>query len=131
VAARGPLYLRGRITLPGGTHASVVEYTRVALCRCGTSANKPFCDGSHVRIGFDDPGVCPNVPAAAAAADAAPGPLKVSVTADGPLMVEGCVEFRAADGAAFVTEKVWLCRCGHSRNKPFCDGSHRSAGFRG
>jgi uncharacterized Fe-S cluster protein YjdI/CDGSH-type Zn-finger protein len=48
----GPLYVRGtiRITGPGGQ--LIREDTRVALCRCGASQNKPFCDGSHRRIGF-------------------------------------------------------------------------------
>ena len=47
----GPLYVRGRleIRLQDG---SVREETRVALCRCGQSANKPFCDNTHRRIGF-------------------------------------------------------------------------------
>ena len=48
----GPLYVRGqvRIVAPGG-HL-IREDTRVALCRCGHSENKPFCDGSHRRAGF-------------------------------------------------------------------------------
>ena len=48
----GPLYVRGhmRITGPGGQ--LIREDTRVALCRCGHSENKPFCDGSHRRVGF-------------------------------------------------------------------------------
>ena len=48
----GPLYVRGhvRITATGGR--LVREDTRLALCRCGQSANKPFCDGSHRRVGF-------------------------------------------------------------------------------
>ena len=48
----GPLYVRGsvRITGPGGQ--LIREDTRVALCRCGRSENKPFCDGSHRRVGF-------------------------------------------------------------------------------
>lgn len=48
----GPLYVRGhlRITGPGGR--LIREDTRVALCRCGHSENKPFCDGSHRRVGF-------------------------------------------------------------------------------
>ncbi len=47
----GPLFLRGRlrIRLQDG---SIREETRVALCRCGHSDNKPFCDGTHHRIGF-------------------------------------------------------------------------------
>lgn len=47
----GPLYVRGhlKIRLQDG---SVREETRVALCRCGHSANKPFCDGTHRRIDF-------------------------------------------------------------------------------
>jgi uncharacterized Fe-S cluster protein YjdI len=52
VAAAGPLLLTGplRITLPDG--ATVERAGRTALCRCGASANKPFCDGSHGRVGF-------------------------------------------------------------------------------
>ena len=48
----GPLYVRGnlRITGPGGR--LIREDTRLALCRCGHSENKPFCDGSHRRVGF-------------------------------------------------------------------------------
>ena len=52
LVADGPIYLRGRVLISGGAHASLAEYTRVALCRCGASANKPFCDGSHKKIGF-------------------------------------------------------------------------------
>ena len=62
VQPRGPIFLRARVTVPGGEHATLVEYTRVALCRCGASANKPFCDGSHDRTGFTDEGVCPSPP---------------------------------------------------------------------
>jgi uncharacterized Fe-S cluster protein YjdI len=53
----GPLYVRGRIRLrtPGGR--SVREEYRVALCRCGASENKPFCDNSHRLIGFADEGL--------------------------------------------------------------------------
>jgi CDGSH-type Zn-finger protein/uncharacterized Fe-S cluster protein YjdI len=127
VQPRGPTYLRGRILIPGGDHATLVEYTRVALCRCGASANKPFCDGSHQRIGFEDTGACPNVPPSAAPAPA--GPVRLNPIHNGPLKVEGAVEFHAADGSTFVTEKVWLCRCGHSANKPFCDGTHKKIGF--
>jgi CDGSH-type Zn-finger protein len=47
----GPLYVRGRLKIRR-QDGSVREETRVALCRCGQSANKPFCDGTHRRIGF-------------------------------------------------------------------------------
>jgi len=48
----GPLFLRGRLRIVGDDGEVVREDTRVALCRCGGSANKPFCDGTHRRIGF-------------------------------------------------------------------------------
>lgn len=48
----GPLFLRGRIRVVGDDGAVVREDTRVALCRCGGSGNKPFCDGTHRRNGF-------------------------------------------------------------------------------
>ena len=47
----GPLYVRGRLRLQR-QDGSVREETRVALCRCGQSANKPFCDGTHREIRF-------------------------------------------------------------------------------
>lgn len=52
-APNGPLLVKGPVTLVDseGTEFKVSTPT-VALCRCGGSANKPFCDGSHVKIGF-------------------------------------------------------------------------------
>ena len=48
----GPLLVRGRVQIVDADGRLVREDTRVALCRCGASGNKPFCDGSHRRIGF-------------------------------------------------------------------------------
>ena len=47
----GPLSVEGRMTVidPSG---AIITRAKAALCRCGASANKPFCDGSHRRIGF-------------------------------------------------------------------------------
>jgi CDGSH-type Zn-finger protein len=50
----GPLWVRGGITLESEDGTPYEERNRMALCRCGTSANKPFCDGSHRKINFDD-----------------------------------------------------------------------------
>ena len=51
----GPLYVRGQARVVGVDGALVCEDTRMALCRCGLSDNKPFCDGSHQRAGSDEP----------------------------------------------------------------------------
>jgi len=60
---------------------------------------------------------------AAAAATIVPQP-------NGPLYVTGRVRVEDADGNPLREEtRVALCRCGHSQNKPFCDGSHRARGF--
>lgn len=48
----GPLFVRGRVRIVDADGGLIREDTRVALCRCGASGNKPFCDGSHLRIGF-------------------------------------------------------------------------------
>ncbi|HSF19408.1 MAG TPA: (4Fe-4S)-binding protein [Vicinamibacteria bacterium] len=53
---RGPLYVRGRIELRSADGQAVIEETRLALCRCGESRNKPFCDNSHRDVRFADPG---------------------------------------------------------------------------
>ncbi|MBX6396198.1 MAG: CDGSH iron-sulfur domain-containing protein [Alicyclobacillaceae bacterium] len=49
---------------------------------------------------------------------------------NGPLVVTGPVKLVDAEGKSFsIGESIALCRCGQSGTKPFCDGSHRSAGF--
>ena len=86
-----------------------------------------LCDGSHDRSGFADGGACPGAPPSVTVP--ADGPVEVNPIDNGPLMIQGVVEFRAADGSTFVTENVRLCRCGHSGNKPFCDGTHKRIDF--
>jgi CDGSH-type Zn-finger protein len=56
--------------------------------------------------------------------------VKVKVLPNGPLLVEGPVTVIDRDGNAYPPRpRVSLCRCGHSQQKPFCDGSHKGAGF--
>ena len=50
----GPLYVRGGITIVDAEGGVLAEGTRFALCRCGGSRNKPFCDNSHIALGFTD-----------------------------------------------------------------------------
>jgi CDGSH-type Zn-finger protein/uncharacterized Fe-S cluster protein YjdI len=51
----GPLQIRGNLEITSGTGRMVARVTSTRLCRCGQSANKPFCDGSHARVGFVAP----------------------------------------------------------------------------
>ena len=54
----------------------------------------------------------------------------IEVTRNGPYLVTGLVELRDADGKPLPAKgKVWLCRCGASTKKPFCDGTHSKIGF--
>lgn len=172
-----------------------------ALCRCGASSAKPYCDGSHHTVGFDgtetakhtnyaevataiegadivlldeldlcaesrfcsakgkiwhrvtqddaaahatvieQAGMCPS--GRYTAADRATGRFhepdlepSIGVIEDpsqgvsGPLWIRGGVPVESADGAPYeVRNRVTLCRCGGSRNKPFCDSTHVDIGF--
>jgi CDGSH-type Zn-finger protein len=170
----------------------------IALCRCGGSSNKPFCDGTHGTNGFtdqkvaggsqdrrdsyvgqrvtihDNRGICAHAgfctdrlktvfrmnqepwidPDGASAEEIVEtirkcpsGALSysienveyrdqdreplVTVTNDGPYAITGGIEltgFTPGEGAS--KEHYTLCRCGASKNKPFCDGSHWHVGFR-
>jgi CDGSH-type Zn-finger protein len=167
------------------------------LCRCGRSANKPFCDSSHERERWDaeevarrdtyddraypyrggeltmhddrtlctragycgdrfrnvwgmiadaaDPEIaerirtmsklCPSgrlatEPDGAAERDELPYEQAIAAIADGPLWARGGIQVVASDGTPYeVRNRETLCRCGHSKNKPFCDGSHKDTGF--
>jgi len=172
-----------------------------ALCRCGQSASKPYCDGSHVRVGFDgtetasrepydvqateqvgptvtladaqplcayarfcdvagqvwnlveqegaeaaeltvrEAGLCPSgrlvVRDQQSNADIEPEfTPSIGIVADpaeglaGPIWVRGGITVTSSDGEPYeVRNRVTLCRCGASANKPFCDASHASIGF--
>jgi CDGSH-type Zn-finger protein len=57
--------------------------------------------------------------------------LKISCRLNGPLHFEGNLSIENEQGESlFRSDDAWLCRCGHSKNKPFCDGSHKTIGFR-
>jgi len=176
---------------------------KYALCRCGRSQTKPFCDGAHKKVGFDgtetasrapyreqaeftegpvlaltdaqslcafarfcDPNgqvwnqvartdeepvrrhflrQVHNCPAGRLVAwDRASGkplepalPVSIGLIEDpaeqvsGPLWLRGGIPVTSADGFAYeVRNRVTLCRCGASKNKPFCDGSHAAVKFR-
>jgi CDGSH-type Zn-finger protein/uncharacterized Fe-S cluster protein YjdI len=51
-APNGPLIVTGNLEVVSGTGRTINRVTRCALCRCGASGNKPYCDGSHNRVGF-------------------------------------------------------------------------------
>ena len=182
----------------GGAFETTDSY---ALCRCGQSGTPPYCDGSHVRVGFDGTETAsrelyvtqataqrgpsltltdaPSLCAVARYCDVAgqvwnlveqEGPEAARLTAQeaafcpsgrlvawdrdtklaiepefeasigivedpaqgvaGPIWVRGGIPITAADGHTYeVRNRVTLCRCGASSNKPFCDASHISLGF--
>ena len=58
--------------------------------------------------------------------------VKISVRTNGPLLVEGNISLCDGDGNAFTLTEgkpIALCRCGHSKNNPMCDGSHKAEAF--
>ncbi|MCC9607439.1 CDGSH iron-sulfur domain-containing protein [Blastopirellula sp. JC732] len=56
---------------------------------------------------------------------------KIRIRDNGPFLVEGPVTLEDAEGNTYTIDKptIALCRCGHSANRPFCDGSHKGCGF--
>jgi CDGSH-type Zn-finger protein/uncharacterized Fe-S cluster protein YjdI len=124
VRENGPLAIEAQLSIRGEAQAT----PRATLCRCGHSKNKPFCDGAHVNAGF----VATGEPASNGFAplEVRDGPVNVQPLPNGPLLVTGSLE--VVSGTGRTTDKVTktaLCRCGHSKNKPYCDGSHGPAGF--
>ncbi len=129
IANDGPLYLTGDLLIEGAGEDMPGVQFRAALCRCGASKNKPFCDNSHIEANFRDPGA---VGDRGPGLTATGGKLKVEMRPDGPLALTGNLSIHAGSGRlAWEGEKAFLCRCGASKNKPFCDGTHKKIGFKG
>lgn len=55
---------------------------------------------------------------------------EIVVIKNGPLKVKGSLSVKHKDGNEETHNEVYLCRCGQSKNKPFCDGAHKKCGFR-
>jgi CDGSH-type Zn-finger protein/uncharacterized Fe-S cluster protein YjdI len=125
VRENGPLAIEADLRIRGQVQLS----PRATLCRCGQSANKPFCDGAHTAAGFTATGE----PATGSfePLEARNGPVDVLPVPDGPLRVAGNQELVSGTGRTFdKATETYLCRCGASKNKPYCDGSHKPANFR-
>ena len=124
VRENGPLAVNAEVIIDG--HG---EMLRVTLCRCGLSQNKPFCDNSHIKGGFRATGEPVSKDSSLAITELV-GPVTITPQPNGPYMVTGKLEMESGTGRNVNrVEKTWLCRCGHSANKPYCDGSHKAAGF--
>jgi CDGSH-type Zn-finger protein/uncharacterized Fe-S cluster protein YjdI len=127
IANDGPLYLSGDLDIDGAADDMGGVRFRAALCRCGASNNKPFCDNQHRAIRFEDQGA---VGVHGEPSIAEGGKLEVKRAPNGPLLVNGSFTIVTGSGrVAWRGTRAALCRCGASNNKPFCDGRHKAIGF--
>jgi len=138
----GPIKL---IDIDGNDFAPTSDPT--ALCRCGLSLSKPFCDGSHTGR-FNAPTRATDPAAIQFALKAGrvlvpqprprgasenPNRVTIVVRANGPYRVYGPAKLIDVDGNRFrIPPGDWfvLCRCGASETKPFCDSTHKRIDFR-
>ena len=130
VRPNGPLICKGDsdIILKNADEELILKDKEFALCRCGLSSNKPFCDGSHktqemqLKQMFSD---INEEDINGIAAD-----LTITVKTHSMYSIQGPVTIFSRDGLSKTTRtKAALCRCGHSGNKPFCDGAHNRYDF--
>lgn len=128
----GPYRVEGGVPLEGPDGAAYERKLAYSLCRCGKSANKPYCDGTHKECGFVGTEVADTAsPAGTLDAEGIAEASRIRVVADGPYHVFGGPALTYSDGRMHETRSFYrLCRCGASRNKPFCDDSHVEIGFR-
>jgi len=129
VTNNGPLHVRGDLQIQDIPDDMPGTRFRASLCRCGESSNKPFCDNSHDAAGFVDHGAVGDT---GGGLEAEGDTLTIRRVPNGPLLVSGNLSIVASSGrVAWQGAQVALCRCGASENKPFCDGKHKAAGFKG
>lgn len=129
VVPDGPFYARGNLEIEATPGAGIVKDTRVGFCRCGASENKPLCDESHARVGFNCEATVAPRPAPTPPVSDETAPVRFTPLPNGPLAFRGPLTISGRGGARVTLDQGKLCRCGCSKNKPFCDGSHRDAGF--
>jgi CDGSH-type Zn-finger protein/uncharacterized Fe-S cluster protein YjdI len=127
----GPLLMVGDLKVEDPDGEVLAHEARLTLCRCGMSRNQPFCDNSHLRRFWrsgpsSEPADEPPPPREGAAQE----PTRIVAAEDASLRLRGHVRIHDEEGRLLAEAgKVALCRCGESKNKPFCDMSHEDAGF--
>lgn len=129
----GPLYLRGDIEIQNSKGETLLEDTRVAICRCGASQNKPLCDDTHKDVDFKAPaGFEKSKLRPTDSGETSQDKLILKLMDNGPILLEGSYRVHSiANESANSSKNVALCRCGQSSSKPFCDGTHKEVGFKG
>ena len=119
----GPNAFHGNLSVNGEA------MTRATICRCGKSKNMPYCDYSHVEAEFKATGE----PAASGKDVPGDNPnevIEIIQHENGPIEAKGALEITSGTGHRLHRgTRAFLCRCGASKNKPFCDGSHKEIGF--
>lgn len=123
----GPLIVSDLKLLEDGEGDGLAIKKKTALCRCGASGNKPFCDGSHRGEDFKSV-----ISPGESSAPGKEGGAVIRSLKNGPYEVCGDIELCVEDDQELsADDPYYLCRCGASENKPFCDGSHKKVGFAG
>ena len=124
----GPLILYGDIELQDAQGEVLERAAEIGLCRCGLSQRKPWCDGSHKQSAFsDDAGFEDD---RAQELDQEQAPLTVQARANAMYIATGPMTIEGGQGSTTPRTRAALCRCGHSKRKPFCDVSHKACVFR-
>ena len=121
----GPLGVEELEKLTGINGEELEIKSRMALCRCGASENKPFCDGAHKKVDFES-----KISKSENDHGIGSSSCEIKVYANGPYEVSGDIVINIEDEMGLSNdEPYYLCRCGASENKPFCDGSHKNINF--
>jgi len=108
----------------------IAKEKELALCRCGHSNSKPFCDGSHKKLAVDAEQEFTDD--RSEELESPQGELVINVKPDAMLIIKSPVTIFSRSGQSVTTRnKGALCRCGESSNKPFCNRSHSKCGFKG
>ena len=127
IEPNGPIYLHADLEVVTQQGEILLEDTRLALCRCGASENKPLCDGRHAQVGFEDDGTIGAM--FTDLIESGGGKVRFTTLPNGPVLFEGTLSVEGVGSKEVRVAKGAFCRCGASKNKPFCDGSHGRIGF--
>lgn len=126
----GPIYIHGEVVIRDMDENIVLKDTRVAMCRCGKSKNKPLCDNSHIEAEFKADTSYNTERLRTEPVNGKGGELSIKLFDNAPFLVQGNYDLVGEEtGTETCSKKMSFCRCGGSQTKPFCDGTHKQIGF--